>query len=115
MTHQEKISLVQAQLDAYNNRDIEAFCLCFHPEVKVVNLVSGSTRCTNIEDFKKGYEVMFSKSPNLHCELKSRIVLSDAVVDEELVTGIRGDSNAVHALAIYAFRDGLIDRVWFPK
>ena len=115
MTHQEKISLVQKQLDAYNNRDIDAFCSCFHPEVKVVNLVSGNARCTNIEEFRKGYEEMFSKSPNLHCELKSRIVLDEAVIDEEWVTGIRGDSKGVHVAAIYAFRDGLIDRVWFPK
>lgn len=115
MTQQEMTALVQKQLDAYNSRDIDAFCKFFHPEVKVVNLVSGSVRCSNIEDFRKGYEEMFSQSPNLHCELKSRIVLDEVVIDEELVTGIQGDSKGVHVAAIYAFRDGLIDRVWFPK
>ena len=112
---QEWLALVQRQLEAYNARDIDVFCSCFHPEVKVVRLVSNEVRSTNIDQFREGYRQLFAENPDLHCELKSRIILDSAVVDEEFITGLKTMPSGLHALAIYAFRDGLIDRVWFPR
>ena len=36
-------------------------------------------------------------------------------IDEEWVTGALKYPNGLHAVAIYGFRDELIDRVWFAK
>jgi hypothetical protein len=68
-----------------------------------------------MDAFKNVYRDLFEKSPALYCELKSRIVLETAVIDEEMVTGIPRYPNGLHAVAIYGFRDGKIDRVWFPR
>lgn len=115
MTKQEMEGLAQRQLDAYNRRDLQAFCACYHPEVKITNLVAGQTTCTGMDQFKGNYQALFDSSPKLHCELKSRVVLDSAVIDEEHVTGASRFPNGLHAVAIYGFRDGLIDRVWFPR
>jgi len=48
-------------------------------------------------------------------EIKSRVILTDSVVDEEWITGAAKYPEGLHAVAIYAFRDGLIDRVWFTR
>ncbi len=108
-------TLVQSQLEAYNRRDVDSFCKCFHPEVQVTMLVSGAVTMSGMEKFRSSYEAMFESSPELHCNIKSRIVLDSAVIDEEFVTGRGNNPDGIHVVAIYAFRDGLIDRVWFPR
>ncbi|HPI40437.1 MAG TPA: nuclear transport factor 2 family protein [Pseudobdellovibrionaceae bacterium] len=107
--------LVQRQLIAYNNRNLEDFCQCFHPKVKVTKLVSGEVLCVGKEKFRELYKNLFDSSPNLHCELKSRIVLETTVIDEEFVTGAAKYPQGVHAVAIYGFHDQLISQIWFPK
>lgn len=107
--------IVQEQLEAYNSRDLERFCACYHAEVKVVRLLSDLTTVTNITEFKEAYRNLFATNPQLHCELRSRIVLESAVIDEEFVTGLQRAPEGFHTVAIYGFRDGLIDRIWFPR
>lgn len=107
--------IAQKQLEAYNRRDLDAFCACYHVNVNVANLVSGKIICDGIDAYREIYRALFDSSPNLHCELKSRIVLDEAVIDEEFVVGIPRFPDGLHTAAIYGFRDGLIDRVWFPR
>jgi hypothetical protein len=111
----EIIAVVSRQLDYYNSRDIEGFCSCYHPEVRVEWLLSKRLISEGLNQFRVRYSELFQNSPTLHCELKSRIVLNDFVIDEELVTGIQSNPEVLHTVAIYGFRDGLIDRVWFPR
>jgi hypothetical protein len=113
MTKEEMRALTQKQLEAYNKRDLEAFCQCFHPEVVTNNLVTGLGSSPGIDGFKERYRKLFESNPNLHCEIKTRIVHEFTVIDEEFVTGASTYPNGLHASAVYAFRDGLIDRVWF--
>ena len=105
--------IVQGQLEAYNQRDIKNFCRWFHPEVATQNLVTGKMGAQGMEQFEESYKRLFEANPALHCEIKSRIVHEFTVFDEELVTGLGRAPQGLHASAIYAFRDGLIDRVWF--
>lgn len=115
MSENERIALVQGQLDAYNRRDVDAFCPFFHPEVVVTSLVTQQTLCTDRQQFKQIYTKVFGDSPKLHCELLNRIVLNDTIIDHERVTGRTGPEPVLLACAIYGFRDGLIDRVWFAR
>lgn len=107
--------LAQKQLDAYNTGDIKNFCECYHPEVQAFDLLSGAQIISGMTDFEKAYSLRFSQNPLLHCELKNRIVLPTSVLDEEFVTGVEGRSDATRVVAIYGFRDNLIDRVWFAR
>lgn len=108
-------ALVQRQLDAYNKRDLDSFCACIHPSVQVHLMVSDQLICNGMVDFKTRYGDLFKTNPNLHCELKSRIVTDTVVIDEEFVTGSSRSPEGMHAVAIYGFRDDLIARVWFPR
>lgn len=116
MKKEEMIALAQGQLDAYNRRDIEAFCKFFHPEVKVYRLgeVVEQT-CDGMTKFREIYKNRFDSNPELHCELRSRVVLNGSVLDEEWVTGVTGASVPSHVVAIYGFRDGLISSVCFTR
>lgn len=110
------IELVQGQLDAYNKRDIDAFCQFFHPEVEVWRLNGTPVKtCSDIETFRKMYAARFENNPELHCELKARTVFNGSVLDEEWVTGVVGQEAPSHLMAIYSFRDNLIGYVYFTR
>lgn len=113
MNTEQMLEVVDRQLKAYNGHDLNNFCACYHTEVTVNFLISGKTDSKGIKEFTEGYRELFENNPELKCELKSRKTLPDSVIDEELVMGLTGCPNGLHAVAIYGFRDGLIDRVWF--
>ncbi len=103
----------QAQLDAYNGRDIEAFLRVYDPAVDVRALPDNREVALGRDGMRPIYTDLFARAPELHCELLSRVVKERFVVDHERVTGIGDDP--VFAVAIYEVIDGLIRRVWFLK
>lgn len=107
------IELCQGQLDAYNRKDIIAFASFYHPEVKAFRLQGNEQIFDGIEQLKVNYGKRFSENPNLNCELKSRVVLENSVLDEEWVTGVTNQSKPSHVVAIYKFKDNLIHSIWF--
>lgn len=115
MIEKDRVLVVQGQLEAYNRRDVDAFCQFFHPQVVVTNLGNNQQLCHGLDAFRQIYEKMFADSPQLHCELLNRIVLPETVIDHERVTGRASSPDVLLACAIYGFRDGLIDRVWFTR
>jgi hypothetical protein len=115
MTKLEMESLVHAQLDAYNRRDLTHFCAQYHSEIAATDLITGELVCKGMERFAAHYRRRFSSSPKLHCDLRGRVVLESSVIDEEYVTGAAQFPDGLHACAIYSFREGLIDRVWFLR
>jgi len=75
----------------------------------------GGEIATGRDKIREIYEKMFGESPKLECRIVRREVQGDYVVDQELVTGIRGGDD-VRAVAIYEVDYGKITRVWFlPK
>jgi hypothetical protein len=105
--------LAQEQLDAYNNRDVEAFILPYAENVKVFNfpdqlLYEGRDEMYGL------YGRMFSRTPDLHCKLVNRIVLGNTVIDQEEVT-IRKEEPPMRAIAIYKIVDGKIAEVYFIR
>jgi hypothetical protein len=115
MTKEQKLALVNQQLNSYNDRDLDSFCKCYHPEVKVEYLTLNKPATTGLVNFKEGYQKLFESSPTLKCEIRSRIILENTIIDEEWVSGSAFFPEGLHATAIYGFRDGLIDRVWFAR
>lgn len=115
MTKDEMTALAERQLQAYNRGDLDAFCACYHPEVSVRLLISDVQSDQGMQAFRESFRKLFESAPELKCELKSRIVVNAAVIDEEWVTGAPKYPNGFHAVAIYGFRDGLIDRIWFTR
>lgn len=113
-TSKEKmIELAQGQLEAYNQRDLNKFLTFYHKNVIVYKLLNNELICNDFEAFREMYKKRFDDCPQLHCELKSRVVLNDTVLDEEWVTG--GGPNPSHVVAIYGFTDQLISHVWFTR
>lgn len=105
--------LAQEQLDAYNNRDIEAFILPYAEDVKVFNFPD-QLMYQGRDEMYGLYGRMFSRTPDLHCRLVNRIVMGNTVIDQEEVT-INKSEPPVKAIAIYKIKDGKIAEVYFIR
>ncbi|OPC03604.1 amidohydrolase [Elizabethkingia ursingii] len=105
--------LVQQQLNAYNARNIEAFLEPYSDDVEIYTFPN--TLISKGKDgMRKSYTEMFTKLPNLHCELKGRIVQGNIVIDRESVSGIRSNTN-VEATAVYEIKNHKIIKVYFIR
>ncbi len=111
---QQQALPAQKQLEAYNNRDLEAFLACYSEDC-VVEDAEGKVLMANKEEMRTRYKELFEQSPDLHCRLVSRIVVGDYVLDEENVTGSRGSTETNHVVAVYRVNDGFIHHVRFIR
>jgi hypothetical protein len=78
------ISVVQAQLDAYNAKDIEALLETYAPDAEQYTL-HGELLAKGHDQLRSRFLARF-KEPNLHARLVSRIVVGNIVTDAELIT-----------------------------
>ncbi|MBN1337254.1 MAG: amidohydrolase family protein [Deltaproteobacteria bacterium] len=107
--------VIDRQIRAYNDRDLERFLSFYADDVILYRLPSGEVTAQGKVAMKEIYGRLFDQSPTLHCRVIDRTASGDFVTDLEFVTGSRGRP-PVRAVAISEVRDGLIRRVWFlPK
>lgn len=103
--------LAEHQLQGYNERNINKFLEAYSDSVKVY-MFPDKLLYTGKNKMKSGYEGMFASTPDLHCTLKSRMVLGNTVIDEERVL-VNKSRPLLEAIAIYKVAAGKIQEVYF--
>ncbi len=104
-------TIVQEQLDAYNARNIEGFLETYTEDVELYNFPA-EKRSQGQNEMRKGYTGFFETTPDLHCEIKNRIVIANKVIDEEYITA---NGNNFSAVAVYEVESGKIAKVTFLR
>jgi hypothetical protein len=107
------LDIVQKQLDAYNEQDLEAY-VSFFAEDCIISGLNGAPTETSRSALRARYARAFAQFPRNKALLKNRIAVGNTVVDQELVIRAPG-GEAFEIIAIYSFKDGLISRVDFAK
>ena len=105
--------LAQAQLDAYNNRDLEAFLEPYSDTVKIYNFPN-QFRFQGKETMRKNYGGMFEQLTDLNCELVNRMVSGNTVIDHERVLFEKGRPRS-EVFALYKVAHGKIQEVYFIR
>jgi putative hydrolase of HD superfamily len=104
--------IVQAQLEAYNARDLNAFLATYAPDAQLFEHPS-KPLARGLDQLRERYSARFAE-PNLHAQVMKRIVMGSIVVDHELVTRTFSEgTGTLEAIAIYEVQESLITRVWF--
>jgi len=103
------LALVQRQLNAYNLRNIDAF---LEPYADDIELYSYPDKLIGKgKDFmRQFYSPIFEKSPDLHCEIKERIIQGNTIIDKESVVGF--GKTKLEAVVIYNFGNNKINKVY---
>src|SRR5579875_2014202 len=104
--------VVDAQIEAFKNRDVDQFLSHYGDDVSVV-LFDGSPMMPDKNAMREAYGALFANSPDLAVTIANRIVVGDFVVDEEHLRGFHfGESpTEFAAAAIYKVADGKITRL----
>lgn len=105
-------SVVQAQLEAYNARDIDAFLATYAEDVKLFEF-PGELLSEGTAPMRERYGKLF-QDERLHATIVNRIVLGNTVIDHERVRlTLPQGPGTIEAVAIYEVRGGRITAVWF--
>jgi hypothetical protein len=94
---------VEAQLAAYNARDVEAFLACYTNNCLIED-GAGNLLMQGHTAMRERYAAMFAASPTLHCTVVHRTRIGRYVLDEEEITGRIPDFR--RAIAIYRLAPG---------
>lgn len=106
----EVVALSIRQLAAYNAADLEAFCACYHPDVRVLE-ADGTVRTQGMEAFRARYAGLFSEYRDVRAEVDARVTLGPHVVEHERWERTHrqtGAHTAGEVLVRYTARDGRI-------
>ncbi|CAN7239551.1 nuclear transport factor 2 family protein [Phenylobacterium sp. LjRoot225] len=107
------VDLIQAQLEAYNAQDLDAYCAYFADDIQVGDL-NRPPHTSDIETYRKNYAGVFAKFPENKAELLNRIAVGSTVIDHEKVIRSPG-GETFEVIAIYTIADGKVARVDFVK
>lgn len=107
----DPVLVVQQQLDAYNNRDLEGFLATYAENVQIYNYPN-ELSTEGIKAIRSSYGEFFEKTEDLHCEVKNRIHIGNIIIDEELITA---NGRTFKAVAIYEVVNERIERVTFLR
>ncbi len=111
----DKYECVSKQLNAYNDRDIDAFLDCYSDDVeiyefpdKLINKGKDELKSVYIDFFKRA-------GKKLHCKIEDRLIYGNYVFDKETLTTAIPGREQFSGQAIYEIKDNKIKKVWFIK
>jgi putative hydrolase of HD superfamily len=105
-------AVVQAQLDAFNAKDIDALLATYAPDATQYALHGEVLACGHAQ-MRERFLVRFQE-PDLHARLLSRTVVSNVVVDSERITrNFPEGLGTLEMLCIYEVVEGKIARASF--
>lgn len=105
---------VQAQLDAYNAQDVDAFMRSYAPDA-VLAVLNGDVLAEGAEAIRARHVTLFKMHPQNKATLINRVVIGEThVIDHEDVERAPG-GDRFQVAAIYSMKNGLIARVDFAR
>ena len=108
-------TLAQAQLDAYNRRDLNAFVACYHGDVAVYD--EDELSVSGLEEFRQQLRRIIQWT-SFRCRVEERVVLGSHCVDLEhwwRASSDDGGMNRGTVLVRYRLKDQRIGLVQFLK
>ena len=106
------LAVVQAQLDAYNAKDLDALMATYAPDAQQF-AIHGALLAQGQDQIRPRYQERFLE-PDLHARLITRSVIGNFVTDVEIVTrNFPEGRGTVEMLCVYEVVDGRIARASF--
>ena len=101
-------TIVQQQLDSYNNRNIDSFMDCFSDDIQAFSFLEHKKTIDGKEAYRKIFTEVFEQSPNLKATLVNRIAFDNIVIDHEKIDGRVGVDGQLEMVMIYEVADNKI-------
>ena len=103
-------AIVQRQLVAYNERNLERFLAEYSETVLVYRPPASEPAISDKKAFAEFYATQRFNHAKLHAELLNRMVLGSKVIDQERISGVR--EQPFEVAVVYEVANGLIQCTW---
>jgi hypothetical protein len=104
--------LIQRQLTAYNDKDVEAWLATYAADAEQY-VLHGERLARGQEELRRRILLRFAE-PDLHARLLSRVVMGQVVVDlEEVIRNFPEGRGRMEMLCVYEIADGRIAKASF--
>lgn len=102
---------LQANVEAYNAHDLDAFLATYAPDARFCKL-DGTVLLSDRNIMGAYYKQFFEQSPNVRCEIPQRAVMGPFVIDHQrIVLDASAETpRGMDAMVISEVRDGFIVR-----
>ena len=105
--------VVDAQVEAYNRHDLDAFLALYARNARIY-LHPSQLVASGTDALRTRYRTQWRENPRLRVEVTRRMVQGAYVIDHEHSVGW-ADGQDVRVVAIYEVRGGRIQNVWFIR
>lgn len=106
--------VVQAQVDAYNDHDLDRFLACYANDAAIYDLSGRQPVIRGPIAMRESYAFLQDMPDGAGVDIIDRVVSGAVVVDKESFVGMPEGVAIPDALAVYEVRNGKIQNVWFP-
>ena len=104
--------IVTRQIEAYNNKDIEANMVLFSDDVKIIRFSDGYVLIDGKKACREMYHQLFSHSPDLFAEVITRIDFDNKIILHEYVLGRNGRREKTAQLIIFEIVNNKIAKIY---
>lgn len=99
--------VIQAQLDAYNAKNLDALLACYAPDACMYQYPA-TLVAQGQDEIRQRMKLRFAE-PDLHARLLRRVIVGEVVIDEEIVTrNFPSGRGKVAMTMIYRVKNGHI-------
>lgn len=103
--------IINAQMEAFDNRDIENMMPLFSDDIKFYNFSDGKTIIDGLADCRKMYTELFNLSPKLRAEIISTIDFDNKVIVHEYIYGRNGSVEKMEQVIIFEINGEKINAI----
>ena len=103
--------VVQKQLEAYNERDIDGFMSTIAENVTFHNFSDGRLTIKGFTACREFYAGLFEASPKLHSTILTRTIFGNKVIDHERIVGRNGNDDVLELVLVYEVVNAKITKV----
>ncbi|MFC0776935.1 nuclear transport factor 2 family protein [Flavobacterium sp. HJSW_4] len=107
--------IIEKQMLAYTNRDIESMMALFSQEIKIVDFSDNRIIIQGIDECQKMYHTLFLNSPDLRAEILNSITFDNKVIVQEYIHGRNGSAEKMEQAIIFEINNEKIDKITVIK
>lgn len=112
-TEETPASVVEAQLLAYNEGDVDAFVDQFAEDAVVWTLGATDEQIRGREEIRETYGQLFEVNPSMRFETRDWLTVGNTVAVHEVM--FLDDERFSDSLSVYQVQDGLITHLWLVE
>jgi hypothetical protein len=103
--------VIDKQMKAYNNRDIDNMMPLFSDDIKIFNFSDIKSLVNGIEECKKMFSELFNLSPKLNAEIINTIAFDNKVIVHEYIFGRNGSDQKTEQVIIFEVKNEKINKI----